>query len=623
MKGKWIVPLVVATMVFGIYMDGAKAPAPPAYANGAAAQRELPTVDSYERFVSLMQKLEKRKHKLNLWRELVVFESAAPAADTSSAGGAPAAPAISDFSGTNVQVAGVDEADRIKTDGAFIYQLQGERVVVTKAVPADQMGVVSTLTFDGRLTPIDLYVDGRTLSVIGRSQDKTTGYATTSFEVYALGDDRTDLRLLRSGDIRGEYLSSRKIGSDLYVVANRGLSDFRHYNAEGTQTEAYFAPMYRDSAAAAGDRVVAWDEVGYAPDFEEPNYLMIAGLNVDAPDRPMAVTAFLGAGNTVYASPEHLYVSLPRYEEKGDYTAIYKFRWNAGAAEFAAEGKIEGRLLNQFALDEHDGHLRVATTTGEVWGPEERQSKNHLFVLDEKLQPVGAIRDIAPGERIYSTRFLGERGYMVTFKKVDPLFVFDLSDPASPTILGKLKIPGYSDYLHPYDENHIIGFGKDTVEAEYGDFALYQGMKMALFDITDVADPKEKFVEIIGDRGTDSELLRNHKALLFSKEKNVLAFPVAVVERNSEREDAYGEPTFQGAYVYRLDLEEGFTRDAEITHLSEGDRLKMGHTFDAATAVQRALFIGDALYTVSDRKIAAHRIGDYAMLGEVDVTARE
>jgi uncharacterized secreted protein with C-terminal beta-propeller domain len=145
---------------------------------------------------------------------------------------------------------------------------------------------------------------------------------------------------------------------------------------------------------------------------------------------------------------------------------------------------------------------------------------------------------------------MGDRGYMVTFKKVDPLFVIDLKDPRSPKILGALKIPGYSDYLHPYDENHIIGFGKDTEEV--GNGAFYQGMKIAVFDVTDVTNPIEMFKENIGDRGTDSELLRNHKALLFSKDKNLLAFPVTVMEvKNKNKADKesifqYGEFAFQG-----------------------------------------------------------------------------
>ena len=164
---------------------------------------------------------------------------------------------------------------------------------------------------------------------------------------------------------------------------------------------------------------------------------------------------------------------------------------------------------------------------------------------------------------------MGEKGYMVTFRMVDPLFAVDLSDPANPKILGELKIPGFSDYLHPYDENHIIGFGRD---ADMDGFET--GMKMALFDVTDPTNPKELYATKIGDRGTFSEILHNHRALLFSKEKDIIAFPVA----------------FQGAIIYGLDLERGFSLKGKITHIDEVDRI---------------IYIGDVLYTTSKGMIKA------------------
>lgn len=302
-------------------------------------------------------------------------------------------------------------------------------------------------------------------------------------------------------------------------------------------------------------------------------------------------------------------------------TAIFKFQLNQGTAAYAGKGEVDGTLLNQFAMDEHNGHLRVATTTRELQGSGTNQSRNHLFIFDESLKKAGEIRDIAPGESIFSIRFMGDRGYMVTFKKVDPLFVFDLKDPKKPAILGKLKIPGYSDYLHPYDENHVIGFGKDAVEAKEGDFAYYQGLKMALFDITDVNHPKEKFVEIIGDRGTDSELLYNHKALLFSNEKNVIAFPVTLMElplgASNADGTAHGQFSFQGAYVFGLDLEQGFTLKKRISHLSDKDMVKSGYWPDERKTVKRILYIGSNLYTVSQTKIQAHDFKQFNKTGEI------
>jgi len=231
-------------------------------------------------------------------------------------------------------------------------------------------------------------------------------------------------------------------------------------------------------------------------------------------------------------------------------------------------------------------------------------------------------------------RFMGDRGYMVTFKKVDPLFVIDLKDPAKPQILGALKIPGYSDYIHPYDENHIIGFGKDTIEVEQKDaqgnpirtMAFYQGMKIALFDVSDVNHPVEKFKEIIGDRGTDSELLENHKALLFSKERNLMAFPVTVMEIKN-KEDAikgnmpqHGEFSFQGAYVYDIDLQKGFKLKGRITHLSPEDYLKSGKGwYDSQKNLERIMYIGENLYTLSEGMVKANSMSDLKEVNALEI----
>lgn len=215
---------------------------------------------------------------------------------------------------------------------------------------------------------------------------------------------------------------------------------------------------------------------------------------------------------------------------------------------------------------------------------------------------------------------------MVTFKSVDPFFVLDLKDPTAPTILGALKIPGFSDYLHPYDENHIIGFGKETIEVSQntgqgilpgesgGSTAFYQGLKLAVFDVTDVAHPVEMFKTTIGDRGTDSEVLRNHKALLFDKERGILSFPVTLMEvadpsgiNSKNAFPDYGQFTYQGAYVYHFDLVKGFTLRGKITHLKDEDILKSGQYYlNSSKAIERIIFIKDTLYTLSPEMIKAN-----------------
>jgi uncharacterized secreted protein with C-terminal beta-propeller domain len=362
----------------------------------------------------------------------------------------------------------------------------------------------------------------------------------------------------------------------------------------------------------------------------------------------------LGSGESIYASAENLYVAVTRHniispEAPGPIiydsaapkkpavkvsdreTFIYRFALNNGKLDYTGKGQVPGSILNQFSMDESKGYFRIATTKGDLWGEGENTSKNNLYVLDTEMSVCGSLEDIAPGEKIYSTRFMGDRAYMVTFKKVDPLFVIDLKDAKNPKILGALKIPGYSDYLHPYDENHIIGFGKDTIELSnegWGKIgsttAYYQGMKIALFDVTDVNNPKEKFKELIGDRGTDSELLRDHKALLFSKEKNLMAFPVTVMEIKDRQNitagnmPAYGSFAFQGAYVYNIDLVEGFKLKARISHISEEEYSKSGDRwYDSTKNVARIIYIGNDIYTISKGMIKANGISDMKEKGSL------
>ncbi|MEM4267041.1 MAG: beta-propeller domain-containing protein, partial [Candidatus Nanoarchaeia archaeon] len=243
------------------------------------------------------------------------------------------------------------------------------------------------------------------------------------------------------------------------------------------------------------------------------------------------------------------------------------------------------------------------------------------YILDKDMGIVGRLEGLAPGERIYSTRFMGNRGYMVTFRNIDPLFALDLSDPEDPKVLGKLKIPGYSDYLHPYDENHIIGIGKDTEESDAGDFAWYQGMKMAIFDVTDVENPKQIHKVLIGDRGTDSPVLHNHKALLFDKEKELLVIPILVAQikdKESVEEWSYGEYIYQGAYVFKINLKEGFVLRGKITHYDEDSFGKGRYFYGDQRSIERSLYIDNVLYTVSQKSIQLNDLDDLNFIKKLD-----
>lgn len=207
------------------------------------------------------------------------------------------------------------------------------------------------------------------------------------------------------------------------------------------------------------------------------------------------------------------YKSLAQELEK---TVIHKIAVNKGDLEYQTHGEVPGYALNQFSMDEQAGYFRIATTKNRTWSEyiedeEEKESYSNLYVLDKDMKIVGSVERLALGERIYSVRFMQDRAYLVTFKQTDPLFVIDLKNPVNPRVLGELKIPGFSNYLHPYDNDYLIGIGKDTKETEWGGVRTL-GLKLSLFDVSDVSDPKEVDTYVMGDAGSDSIALNDHKA---------------------------------------------------------------------------------------------------------------
>ncbi|MGE5545225.1 MAG: beta-propeller domain-containing protein [Bacillota bacterium] len=613
---------------------------------------QLPQVGSLDNLKKLLEQIgENRRYYLDFVRAeaKVTADAAAPSGMNRVTSPEPA----QDYSGTNVQVAGVDEADVVKTDGNYIYQVNKQAIKIIRAYPATKLQVSSTISFtDTGFTPQELYVDGNRLVVIGQSyaehiyQSKKIGSPDVypppvrnqfvKALVYDISD-RSQVIKIREIEMEGNYLSSRKVGNILYLAANKWINYYRLDEGEDVDLR----PYYRDSAAGKSLVAVDYPAIRYFPGCVEPNYLMVAGIDLTK-NEPAVISTYLGAGENIYCSEKNLYVALSRWQytpqpiptgnkvmaeviivPRESKTTVYRLALNEGHPECTGKGEVPGTILNQFSMDEHNGYFRIATTTGEMWRTDEGTSKNNIYVLNDKMAITGRLENIAPGERIYSTRFMGNRVYMVTFRNVDPLFVIDLKNPQKPVILGALKIPGYSDYLHPYDENHIIGFGKDTVEVKVGEGsqAFYTGMKVALFDITDVTRPREMFKEIIGDRGTESELLHNHKAILFSRERNLLAFPVTVMRadrKTSSGMPEYGKFEFQGAYVYRVDLKQGFQLKARISHLTDEDYLKAGHYwYSSDRNVERILYINNGLYTLSKGRVRVHDLSTFKETGNL------
>ena len=518
-----------------------------------------------------------------------------------------------EYSTTNIQVAEVDEADIVKTDGEHVYLVSGNEVFILKAYPPEDAEVLSKITLNDTY-PVGIFVDGDRLALLGYEYSDTYGDHYRDFywgtktlvKVYDLSD-KTNPTLLRNFTMSGSYFNSRMIGEYVYFVVSQQAYIFN---------ETVILPQVYSTY---GTEKVSASKIHYF-NTSDSYYMFttIVAMNVqDITEEPTNKTILLGGTSCMYVSLNNIYITFP----KGESTLVYRVHIKDENIEIAAQGEVPGYVLNQFSMDEHEDYFRIATTTGHVARIlDQTTSKNHVYVMDMNLTIVGNTGDLAPGERIYSARFMGDRCYLVTFKKVDPLFVIDLSEPTNPTVLGKLKIPGYSDYLHPYDEDHIIGVGKEAVEADEGDFAWYQGVKISLFDVSNVSSPEQIANYTIGDRGTDSPVLSDHKAFLFDKSRNLLVIPVQVAEVDETQypegvpPNAYGTLVWQGAYVFNITVSDGLVLRGNITHQEDGMDI-----WEISYWVNRMFYIENVLYTVSDKKIKLNSLEDLAPLREVEL----
>jgi uncharacterized secreted protein with C-terminal beta-propeller domain len=528
------------------------------------------------------------------------------------------------YSTTNVQVAGVDEADMVKTDGKYIYISKDTAVYIALAYPPEDAKLISKIELGEQVG--DIYILGDKLVVFSSNYNTfpfeplpkmpsimppTPSTQTTNIRVYDLSNVEKPV-LERETKAEGTYITSRMIGDYVYVIVQKGAQIL-----EG-QVQP---PAIQEGSVT---HQVPPTDILYYWNATEPwySYTTILSLNVVYSDIPtQSETMLLGASSTIYVSTQNLYLGIQRWSN----TTIQKIRLYNGAMTPIAEGTVPGWVLNQYSMDEDNGYFRVATTTGRLWWGFRRMSANQtsaIYVLDKNMETVGKLEGLAPREDIYSARFASDRCYVVTFKKVDPLFVIDLANPTNPHVLGKLKIPGFSNYLHPYDENHVIGLGKEATESESGDFAWYQGLKISLFDVTDVTNPREIAKIEVGDRGTDSPALSDPHAFLFSLERNLLIIPILEAKIDSSNyggnppDNAYGDYVYQGAYVFNISLK-GITLLGRVTHLQEGELMKSGYYMESDNMITRSLYVGDYLYTISSTMIKISNLTNLKEVNEV------
>lgn len=541
-----------------------------------------------------------------------------------------------DYSTTNIQVQGVDEADFIKNDGKYLYLITGGELVIVDAYPPGEARILSRTSIEGQ--PVDLFILNDHVMVMTSGNDEqlvkpvssaapVPVWRTVTHATVFDCSDRSHPDQLREIEISGNYVDSRLIGEYAYLIT----SESARWNGKEP-----LVPTIR----VAGGSVVTPDI--YYPDIPITSfqYYTISSVSI-ARDTPPEGESFLaGYSTTVYVSQDNLYLAyrkdmpVTRWRELNAVspeqdvssaqvlqgTLIHRFSLDAGKVTYKATGDVPGYLLNQFSLDEYRDHIRVATT---VQGYDKSRSYqyNSVYTLNKEMELTGRLEYIAPEEQIYAARFMGDRLYLVTFKRIDPFFVIDLSDPEKPAILGKLKIPGYSDYLHPYNQNHIIGLGKETEANQWGGVSV-SGLKLALFDVSDVNNPILVDKVEIGEAGTDSEALRDHRAFLFSREKNLLVIPVREVAKipvHKNSYESYTQEIWQGAYVFGISPESGFILRGKVDHHSTGGSYP-GYYWDYQDSVRRSLYIEDVLYTISSRQIIATSLEDLtARLKEIDL----
>lgn len=572
---------------------------------------------------------------------------AAESGDQGSSGGDGTA-----FTGTNLQEAGVDESDVMKSDGQYFYIARGRSMRIVRASPVDQLAEVGKLQFDDYIKEMYL-VDENTAIVLGqRSADSPMIYAAIDiWPPYLVGGkaviyqvniaDRANPQITKTVNLDGFFVSSRVTGGRLIVVlsivpdlSNRTATEVNRLTIEEVMPKIEIGGEARD--------LVPWENWLYP---ESPDgYYMTAVVTLDAADieKEVASVAVLGGAGTVYSSTEALYLTDTSYDVEQNYrsiTTVHKFAFDDnGGAQYVASGSVDGRPLNQFSLGEHAGNLRIAThidpefrviepgigsddnaTTSIEVAP--TVDSNSVYVLGQTggdLVVKGKVEGIAPGEQLYSARFMGDRGYLVTFQRIDPLFALDLSDPANPRVVGELKVPGFSDYLHLIDETHIVGVGRSTATAPWGG-TLVRGVQLSLFDVSDPANPRAIEQLELGGYGSYSEVSSNHKAFAYLPETGTLAIPANLYP---DEYDPYGEnpsfvwvPPTTKVICFHVDPAAGFTELGRLNAAQASDTWGYGYFGDWT----RPALIGSQLYAVNAIGVRSAPLSDFSAVSSLDL----
>ena len=496
---------------------------------------------------------------------------------------------------THVQVQGIDEDDIIKNDGKYIYVLSDSSV---KIIDAANMKLMSKTDFESRGSN-GMYIYKNILAVVGHDYTEAN---QTILEIYDITDKSKPV-LVNEVSQDGGYFSSRLIGGKVIL-----LSQFYVYPEDINLTKGY--AVYDDIAPSVTVNGVCEHldphMITILPQQKNYSeaYTVMTTVDLDSDKFKPITSAVLGTGDNVYCTANNLYVCDTVYNYKaytqnsfsssvenvGPTTKIHRFSIKDGTIRSEATGEVDGRMLNQFSIDEKGEYIRVATTG----------TANSVFVLNKNLKKISEITGIAKGETIQSVRYIGDYGYVVTFRQTDPLFVIDFKDMKNPKIVGELKIPGFSSYLHPFN-GYLVGIGTDG-----DDFGTTDALKISLFDISDPTKPQEvdrfKIAHAYAETG--------HKTVMDCSEKDILGF-IYYDNRTGDSQLATlrikeGKIEHIGSYTNR---KEGESESGTVYTPDGGEEIIMyDKTMYSTFAIRRATYIGNILYTISEHRICSYPI---------------
>ncbi len=654
-------PLLLLAVGFGISGSGC----PPV--NPAPDPARVPAMKSFGSAEELRAYLaQQAKHRINATpffglasQGLGCASPAEPAVDGRDTLAGSPLPAEGLFSTTNVQEAGVDESDVVKNDGETIYVLEDFNVHVVDARPPAGLAELATVKLPAPGDSLYLW-NGKLIALCGsygwampgvpgwaesggpmswaRAAGTADPAAAADIETPWPQGGQTAVVVIDVTDparpeiehklwFQGLLVTSRMIDGRLHLVlsAEPRLPSPATPEAIDRIPLGEWIPDYRH---VGPDGVVASGDVADWPSFMAPVYpdgfaiTLAVTVHLDDPAAPVTTTAISAAAGTVYASTEALYITDTKFDwlAGGSHadTIIHKLAFTDSGTDYVASGMVPGRPLNQYSLGEHEGHLRIATMIDEFgWQAEERTGLYVLGVNGTGLEIVGRIEDLGIGERLYAARFIGPRGFLVTFKRIDPLFTVDLSDPANPRVAGELKVPGYSDHLQLLDENHLLAIGKDA--QDNGSWAWVQGVKLSIYDVSDMTSPRVHQVNgrpaevIIGGRGTHSEANSQPKALNHFRPLNALALPIDLWEGDTTGAE-FGTRSFTGLYVYRVTVEGGFEF---LTRIPTSPGLDDDGCYVGYYGPTRGVFIDNAVYAVTQRGVKAAPLDGLEVVGDI------